>query len=908
MRLKQNAKPRLSLRTRIVYTIGGISLAAILGGIIFFLYSNLGTSKKALGGPGMAGAKTVSSTNLKVNEFTTLTADASIGSNVITVASSSLNSNSRFSSSLQAGELIMICQSQGASITSSSTGMVTVGTQNTTSATGGPYLKGSNTDCRVQYLFTAAELTAAGLSACSITSLSFNVSSLGSGTMSNWTISMATTAATSMTSTFLTGTFTTVCSPLWGGIDGVSGWNVHNFTTPFSWNGTSNIVVQICYSASGSNTTTVAQSNTSNRTAYYNGTSACTHTTGTTVSTRPVVRFGYSVDNTLWGAVSSYNNAGNFEFADVSSVVDGTHIKIVGALKNSYSSSGHVQIVRVPRYSSLTVNSGASLTTDAWNGSTGGILAIEVNGGATINGTLDVSGLGFRGGTMETNSTENPRGNYFVSASVSSYDGSEKGESIAGSQSDYDALGGRYSRAAPANGGGGGNSHNSGGGGGSNAGSTSGWDGLGNPSTSTSGWSTAWNLEGGSFSTHTSPGGGRGGYTYSDYTMNPLTLAPGNSSWGGDSRNNVGGLGGRPLTYTSSKIFMGGGGGAGDGDDNKATNGAAGGGIVYLLIGGSLSGSGTISANGAAAAASTGATPKDAAGGGGGGGTIFVYRTSGTLSSSITLNAKGGKGGDQSDPGPYTGEAEGPGGGGGGGYISYTTPGTPTTSVSGGANGTVNAPVMSTFLPNGATGGGPGTVTTNPVNPYTSYVYLPIQLVSFSCDLNDKNTVDLRWETASEYSNKYFIIERSSDALQWMGIDTVAGAGNSYTPLDYSDQDLHPLTGKSYYRLKQCDFDMRYSYSNVEIVNLTSDKISALNEFSAYPNPTRGMLNISVRNVTNETMIRIFDIKGTLVKEIKPTPGADTQIDLTGRSPGIYLVKVGSGGANDVSKQIELNK
>ena len=142
----------------------------------------------------------------------------------------------------------MIVQMQGATINSTSSGMKVIGTQTTTSAIGSPYRSGSGKDLKVQYLFTAAELTAAGVPAGNITSLSFNVTTLGSGTLSGWTISMGSTAATTIPSTFNASVLTTVYTPLWGGIDAILGWNAHNFTTPFNWNGSSNVIVQICHS------------------------------------------------------------------------------------------------------------------------------------------------------------------------------------------------------------------------------------------------------------------------------------------------------------------------------------------------------------------------------------------------------------------------------------------------------------------------------------------------------------------------------------------------------------------------------------------------------------------------------------------------------------------------------------
>src|SRR6185436_14915193 len=106
-----------------------------------------------------------------------------------------------------------------------------------------------------------------------------------------------------------------------------------------------------------------------------------------------------------------------------------TTINLVSTLTNSYISSGNVQVVRVPRYSSLTINSGASLTTQSWNGSAGGIIAIEVNGNTVINGTVDVSGLGFRGGAKD-NLSANAATQVTLFASTDSAQGGEKGEGI----------------------------------------------------------------------------------------------------------------------------------------------------------------------------------------------------------------------------------------------------------------------------------------------------------------------------------------------------------------------------------------------------------------------------------------------------------------------------------------------
>ncbi|MFM6983558.1 MAG: T9SS type A sorting domain-containing protein [Chitinophagaceae bacterium] len=411
------------------------------------------------------------------------------------------------------------------------------------------------------------------------------------------------------------------------------------------------------------------------------------------------------VNNSSFGDISNYNNVGLYEFKCVASVPNATTITLTSSLSNNYTSAGHVQIVRIPRYTSFNLAAGNSVRPASWNGNTGGITAIEISGNATINGTITASGRGFRGGSFDNNS-QAPGNNVTNWYSNSDADGGNKGESIAGHESsEYQSGGYRYCRGAVANGGGGGNSHNAGGGGGANAGIVANWNGRGNPDLSGLNYLLAWNLEGSSFSASTSSGGGRGGYTYADVDRNALLTAPGNSSWGGNNRRNLGGYGGRPLDYSTGRLFFGGGGGAGDGNNNAASGGANGGGLVFIISYGNISGNGTIEANGANAQP-TSSGHNDAPGGGGGGGTI-VLASSGTIANSLNLNANGGSGGNQLISGN---ESEGPGGGGGGGYIAVSN-GSPVRNVNGGINGTSSSSAITEFIPNGATRGGAGTGT-----------------------------------------------------------------------------------------------------------------------------------------------------------------------------------------------------
>ena len=407
-------------------------------------------------------------------------------------------------------------------------------------------------------------------------------------------------------------------------------------------------------------------------------------------------------------ATTDLGSAGRYELVGVEGVnAASNQITLACPLKNAYTVAGKTQVIRVPQYLTLTIDSGASITAPAWNGTTGGVVAVHAETTLELDGSIDVSAKGFRGGSTVGDDASRAAGTLVtLYRSTFPADGAEKGEGIAGYQGDY--TNGRYGRGAPANGGGGGNSHNAGGGGGANAGDLAAWN---NGQGVMSGTFTPdpWRLDPGYTSNGgartNAQGGGRGGYSYSANDSDALAVAPGDSAWGGDDRREAGGLGGRPVPNDpASRLFVGGGGGAGDGNDGIAGPGGNGGGLVFLIAG-SVTGTGNILADGGAGGNSVfaGGAGGDAPGGGGGGGTVVVHATS---LGAISISVKGGNGGTQvgsSDPN----EVEGPGGGGGGGYVAVSG-GAPTMVASGGLSGTTDRAAMTEFPADGATAGHAG--------------------------------------------------------------------------------------------------------------------------------------------------------------------------------------------------------
>ncbi|RAK67936.1 T9SS type A sorting domain-containing protein [Hymenobacter edaphi] len=576
-----------------------------------------------------------------------------------------------------------------------------------------------------------------------------------------------------------------------------------------------------------------------------------------------------------YGDIVNLRNAGNYELAVVQAV-SGTTLSLSQPLARAYTAADGAQVVRIPRYTTVTVGNGGSITGQAWDGSSGGVVALEAQGSITVNGSISATGLGFRGGAFVNNGVDN-NANYLGSGST----GGEKGEGVAGYGSSY--TGGSRGRGAAANGGGGGNSVNAGGGGGANGGNPAVWTGTGRPNVSTPGWATAWNLEGAGFANSASTGGGRGGYGVSDNDLDALSVGPGQGSWGSYSRPNTGGIGGRPLSYDAGRLFLGGGGGSGDGNTAVSGAGGNGGGLVYLL-GAAIGGSGSVVADGAAGATSNGGSSfADGAGGGGGGGAIVL--AAGTVS--VAASANGGAGGNTINT---VIKAYGPGGGGGAGYIGVTSGAELTGfsySLSGGRGGVSTSPGLAEFPPNGATDGGVNTLvfrTSGTAAP------LPVSWARFGAVYAGSRVV-LSWTTAQEKNNAYFQPERSLDGRRFTACgERVAGAGHSSSARRYVAYDAQPPGGTVYYRVRQVDFDGQSATTAAAAVRCGATSPAA------YPNPVRrGELLRTA--LPAGTAVQLFDLLGRPVAA--PTAAAESglTIDTHQLPAGQYWLRVAGGKA-----------
>lgn len=178
---------------------------------------------------------------------------------------------------------------------------------------------------------------------------------------------------------------------------------------------------------------------------------------------------------------------------------------------------------------------------------------------------------------------------------------------------------------------------------------------------------------------------------------------------------------------------------------------------------------------------------------------------------------------------------------------------------------------------------------------------LPIQLKDFLARYEDGGVI-LNWNTVTEINNDFFTVQRTADAESFDDVANITGAGNSTSPRSYSTVDEQPIIGKSYYRLKQTDFDKKVTYSS--LVAVTTPESAAR---KAFPNPTTGSeVNVSFAkgDVGKSALIKLNGLDGKelfqVVVEKINTPSV--KIETPQRlASGLYIISITVG--SEIVKQ-----
>ncbi|MGB1038780.1 MAG: T9SS type A sorting domain-containing protein, partial [Bacteroidia bacterium] len=143
--------------------------------------------------------------------------------------------------------------------------------------------------------------------------------------------------------------------------------------------------------------------------------------------------------------------------------------------------------------------------------------------------------------------------------------------------------------------------------------------------------------------------------------------------------------------------------------------------------------------------------------------------------------------------------------------------------------------------------------------------------------------IQIKWSTASELNNSYFKIESSTDGATFSSIATIDGSGTTSEIINYTFEDENPSM-KTYYRIKQVDYDGAYTYSRV----ISHSPLRGLNEEIDIKH-NRNHISLS-HSKRNSIRVQIFSVLGNLVLET--TGDSEVVLDRNSLPKGILIARI----------------
>lgn len=189
-----------------------------------------------------------------------------------------------------------------------------------------------------------------------------------------------------------------------------------------------------------------------------------------------------------------------------------------------------------------------------------------------------------------------------------------------------------------------------------------------------------------------------------------------------------------------------------------------------------------------------------------------------------------------------------------------------------------------------------GCILENPITGMEDCKVTAIELLSFTGEVQETGNM-LKWITASEIENDYFTLLRSTDGEQFTAIGTIDGAGSSNVANNYHFMDKNALTGLSYYRLDETNFNGETTTAG-DVITLTRGEVR-FGVVSASPVPAFNSVEVAFTTATSGNIVmNIYDVAGKLVNtdNLNTINGLNTvTIDISNYAAGVYFVQLNDG-------------
>ena len=171
-----------------------------------------------------------------------------------------------------------------------------------------------------------------------------------------------------------------------------------------------------------------------------------------------------------------------------------------------------------------------------------------------------------------------------------------------------------------------------------------------------------------------------------------------------------------------------------------------------------------------------------------------------------------------------------------------------------------------------------------PFLPPLSNIGTPTGILGLGATLQDVQ-VQLLWLTNNAGEME---VERSTDGVNFTTMLYKQGDNYASVAMQYSDYDENPMEGVNYYRVKQVNLDGSLSYSPIRQVVFNPES-----NFTVFPNPASGKVNIYIAGAEFKTQLVIFDIYGRTIWQQEAEAGqVALEVDISGSEfgAGVYTI------------------
>ena len=151
--------------------------------------------------------------------------------------------------------------------------------------------------------------------------------------------------------------------------------------------------------------------------------------------------------------------------------------------------------------------------------------------------------------------------------------------------------------------------------------------------------------------------------------------------------------------------------------------------------------------------------------------------------------------------------------------------------------------------------------------------------------------VDLEWVTNTTYKDDAYVLEKSTNGVDFEALTTIQNEAFSADPTYFKSEDPAPSLGDNFYRLKQIFEDGTAQYSDIKSIHFGID----LSSIEVFPNPAEGELFINLQTFAGKKgNLSISNQFGQILEEVNldDVPSDILRLDVAAYNNGLYFMTI----------------